>query len=128
MRALLDTHAFLWWTLEDARLSDVARAVIEAEENEIFFSAASAWEIALKASRGGLTLPEPVETYIPDRIAAYGFTPLSIGIRHALRVGSLPPIHADPFDRILVAQSQAEDLPLLSADAAINRYDVETIW
>jgi PIN domain nuclease of toxin-antitoxin system len=128
VRALLDTHAFLWWTLEDARLSDVARAVIEAEENEIFFSAASAWEIALKASRGGLTLPEPVETYIPDRIAAYGFTPLAIGLRHALRAGSLPPIHADPFDRILVAQSQAEDLPLLSADAAINRYDVETIW
>lgn len=128
MRALLDTHTFLWWVLDVPRLSDESRAILEDGDNDLVFSAASAYELAFKARSGRLTLPEPPETYVPDRLVSNGFTRLAIELAHALRAGSLPWIHRDPFDRMLVAQAQIEGLPILTADPAITRYDVETIW
>lgn len=128
MRVLLDTHAFLWWLLEDQRLSPVARDTIADPGIDVLVSPVSAWEIAIKAADGRLDLPEPSRTYVPSRMAANRFGELPITLDHCLRTAELPLIHRDPFDRLLVAQAQAEDLPLVSGDPAITRYDVETIW
>lgn len=128
MRALLDTHAFLWWVLDVPRLSTESRAILTDGENELLFSSASAYELALKARSGKLTLPDPPEVYVPDRLIANGFTRFPIELAHALRAGSLPWIHRDPFDRLLIAQAQIEGIPILTADPAISQYDVETIW
>lgn len=128
MRALLDTHAFLWWVLDDPRLSEESRRVIQASSNDVLLSAASAHEIAIKATSGKLRLPQPPDAYVPSRIAAEGFQTLAIEVVHALRAGRLPMIHRDPFDRLLIAQAQIEGLPIITADPAIGRYDVETIW
>ncbi len=128
MRALLDTHAFLWWNTGDPQLSDRVREIIADGDNEIWFSAASAWEIALKAGKGRLLLPEQPREYVLKRLALHGFRALAVEVQHALAVHELPAVHSDPFDRLLVAQSRAERLPLLSADPEIARYDVEVIW
>lgn len=128
MRALLDTHTFLWWNLDDPSLSSAAKECIEDGQNEILLSAASAWEIAIKYARGRLSLPEPPERYVANRIAHYGFQALPIQLSHALRVAGLPLIHHDPFDRLLIAQSQMENLPLLTSDPEIAKYGVNMIW
>lgn len=128
MRVLLDTHAFVWWVLDDERLSDTARALILDRSTVVLLSAASAYEMSVKAARGRLTLPEPAETYVASRLAGEGFAPLPIQVSHAVRAGSLPPIHRDPWDRLIIAQGQLDDLPILTTDPAIGRYDVETIW
>lgn len=129
MRVLLDTHAFLWWVSErGARLSDRARDLLIEGDTEVVFSVASVWEMAIKAGAGRMDLPDVVERYVPDRMRHHGFELLSIELRHAFRAGALPRIHGDPFDRMLVAQAQVEGLPILTADPAISRYDVETIW
>lgn len=97
-------------------------------DNEIWFSAASAWEIALKAGKGRLLLPEAPREYVLRRLALHGFRALAVQASHALEVYDLPALHSDPFDRLLIAQSRVERLPLLSADPDIARYDVEIIW
>jgi PIN domain nuclease of toxin-antitoxin system len=128
VRAILDTHVFLWWVLDIPRLSDEARSILQDGANELLFSTASAYELTIKAQSGRLSLPEPPDSYVPSRLAANAFESLSIELTHALRAGSLPTIHRDPFDRMLIAQAQIEGLPILTADPAISRYDVETIW
>ncbi|HEY6568889.1 MAG TPA: type II toxin-antitoxin system VapC family toxin [Candidatus Limnocylindrales bacterium] len=128
MRVLLDTHAFLWSVTDDRRLSSAVREIVADPENDVLFSAASALEISLKAARGRLELPEQTDTYVTTRIAAFGFVPLAISVSHAIRAGALPPIHADPWDRLLTAQAQMEGVAILTRDALIRRYDVETIW
>jgi PIN domain nuclease of toxin-antitoxin system len=128
MKLLIDTHTFLWWNTEDPQLSSRAKDLIADVQNEIFVSAASAWEISIKAGKGKLILPEPPAQYIFNRMSLYGFQPLPIQIKHATRVYDLPSHHNDPFDRILIAQSLAESMPLISADVDIRKYDVETIW
>ena len=128
MKALIDTHTFLWWNTEDAQLSPRAREIITDGKNEIFLSAASAWEIAIKAAKGRLVLPEEPTIYVPSRMSLYRIQPLPVQVSHALRVYELPPHHADPFDRLLVAQCQMESLPLVTKDEEIRRYDVETLW
>lgn len=128
MRVLLDTHTFLWSVTGDDMLSATVREIVADPENEVLFSAASALEISLKAARGRLQLPEETETYFTTRIAAFGFIPLAVTISHAARAGALPPIHADPWDRLLTAQAQIEGVAVLTKDAMIRRYDVETIW
>lgn len=128
MRALLDTHAFLWSALGDKRLSRRARRLIEDRANDLYLSSATAYEIAVKVARGRLDLPESPETYVPARLTAFGFDPLPISVAHGLRAATLPDIHRDPWDRMLVAQAQLEGLPILTVDPAITRYDVETIW
>jgi len=128
MRLLLDTHVFLWWIGDDPRLSLPAREAITKAENEIFFSVASAWEISVKTRLGKLTLPSDVESFLPDQIHRNAISILPIGLAHALRVSRLPIHHRDPFDRMLVAQAQAEKLTLVTADASIRLYDVKLCW
>ena len=128
MRALLDTHAFLWWVTDDTRLSARARETIGDGANEIYVSAATGWELAIKARLGRLEVPGDFEAFITDQIALNGFRVLAIELAHALRVHGLAGHHRDPFDRILVAQSLIEGLPILSRDAQIAAYGVERVW
>lgn len=128
MRALLDTHSYLWWVTGDPRLSEAAKEVIEDGRNEVLLSVASAWELAIKSALGRLELANPIDELLPDSLARNGFRPLTVELPHALRVARLPPIHTDPFDRLIVAQAQVEDLPILTSDPAITRYEVDTIW
>lgn len=128
MKALLDTHVFLWWNLDDPRISNTARAFIADGGNDLFFSAASAWEIAIKLSIGRLTLPDTADKYISSRLALHHIQALPIQVSHAVRVASLEYIHKDPFDRLLIAQSQMEKIPILTADQQFAQYDVEIIW
>ena len=128
MKILLDTHVFLWWIMDDESLSPVARRTISNAENELYFSAASAWEIAIKAGLGRIKLPSEIGTFIPGQLAENSIIGLPVQIGHALRVSKLPQHHRDPFDRVLVAQAQVEKMPILTSDAEISKYDVEVIW
>jgi PIN domain nuclease of toxin-antitoxin system len=128
MRILLDTHVFLWSCLEPDKLSDIARGVLEDPANEILLSAASSWEIAIKAALKKLELPAPPARYIPSRLDAMGLTPLPVEHGHALRVAQLPRHHGDPFDRLLIAQSQLEDATLATGDPQFLLYDVDVLW
>jgi PIN domain nuclease of toxin-antitoxin system len=128
MRVLLDTHALLWWNVDDERLSGTARDVIQDGRNEVLISAASVWEIAIKSAKGRLDLPSNVGRYIEERIRRNRWSTLAIDIPHVIRAAALPELHRDPFDRALIAQAQVEALPIVTMDAAITRYDVETIW
>ena len=126
MRFLLDTHVFLWLLAEPERLGPHIQA-LEDPANELFLSAASSWEIAIKSKLGRLTLPDDPRRYVPESMRAIGVDPLSVDHSHALAVFDLPPHHRDPFDRLLVAQAHALRLPIVTADAQIARYEVETI-
>jgi PIN domain nuclease of toxin-antitoxin system len=128
MKVLIDTHVFLWWNTDDPFLSLHAREIIANGQNEIFLSVASVWEIVIKAAKGKLILPEAPGQYIESRMGLYRFRPLPIQISHAAHVYELPPHHNDPFDRLLIAQSQLEVMPLVTKDEDIQRYDLETIW
>jgi PIN domain nuclease of toxin-antitoxin system len=128
MKYLLDTHTFLWWNLDDPQLSSVVREIIADGHNEIFLSAASAWEIAIKSARGRLILPEDPAHYVASRMNLHNFQAMPVQIHHATQVYKLPWHHTDPFDRLLIAQSQIESLPLLSADEEIRKYEVQVIW
>lgn len=128
MKFLLDTHTFLWWNTEDPQLSTHARELIADGKNEIFLSASSAWEISIKSARGKLVLPESPAHYISNRMRLYGFQPLPIQVSHAVLVYDLPRHHDDSFDRLLIAQSQIESLPLISVDPEIRNYEVEVVW
>lgn len=128
MRVLLDTQAFLWWLSDASRLTPLALEVIGDPAVDVCVSVASAWEIAIKAHAGRLDLAGPLETYLPEQIRHHGFTTLAVDLEHALRAGGLPRHHADPFDRLLVAQGQVAGLPIVTVDPLIGLYDVETIW
>jgi PIN domain nuclease of toxin-antitoxin system len=128
VRVLLDSHAVLWWDSAEERLSAPIRDLLRDGGTEVLVSVASLWEIAIKVAKVSLELPSSPEHYLPDRLRKYRWVALPIEVDHALRAAALPRIHADPFDRLLVAQSQVEALPLVTGDPAITRYDVETIW
>ena len=128
MRALLDTHALLWWVTNNPQFSPTVQAIIADRNNQLFFSAASGWEIAIKAQLGKLVLPSQPEQYIANQLALNLFEVLPIQLSHALQTYYLPNHHKDPFDRILVAQSQFENLPILTSDSRIAQYRVSTIW
>ena len=117
---LLDTHVLLWWLADDARLSVDARAAIGDASAQVYVSAASAWEVAIKAGLGKLTAPDDLN----EQLAANSFTPLDVSVVHALAVRHLPAHHRDPFDRLLVVQAQAEGLTLVTADKRMKPYDV----
>lgn len=124
MELLLDTHVFLWWDSGAAQLGAEARAAIANPENTVFVSAASVWEISIKAAREKLAYSgSPAAA-----ITANGFQPLPITISHAEAAGALSWAHPDPFDRMLVAQAQAESLILLHADSAISSYPIQQLW
>ncbi len=124
MKLLLDTQCFLWWFAEPERLSEKAIAHITDERNELWFSVASIWEVGIKVALGKLPLPESAERYIPSRMAQLGAKSLEICAAHAMRAAALPMHHRDPFDRMLVAQAQVDDMTIVSADAMLTQYDV----
>lgn len=127
MNVLLDTHAFLWWIDDDPQLSQRAREIISDGGNAVFLGAASGWEIAIKARLGKLTLPDEPERFIPEQLMANAFRSPAIQLSHAL-LYTLPSHHRDPFDRILVAQSQLEGMPILTTDPQITQYPVQVLW
>ena len=127
MRVLLDTRVWLWMQAAPHRLGPQAAALVSDTGNDLLLSAASSWEIAIKHALGKLRLPVPPREYVPSRMQASGTGALPITHAHALHVAALPPHHRDPFDRMLVAQASVESIPILTADAQIGRYDVETI-
>lgn len=123
MRLLLDTAVVLWALADDARLSADAKTAIVATDNFVAVSAASAWEISIKRALGRLVAPED----LASALLAARFEPLGVTIEHALAAGALPRHHEDPFDRMLVAQAQAEGLTIITRDRAFARYDVRTL-
>ncbi len=124
MNLLLDTHVFLWAATGGSQLSAQALAAIQDGKNVVFVSAATAWEIAIKKGLGKLTVPN--SDYF-EELRLNRFTPLDITSSHALAVEKLPPLHRDPFDRILVAQAQLEKLTLVTRDVKVMQYDVPII-
>jgi PIN domain nuclease of toxin-antitoxin system len=128
MQVLLDTHSFLWWIEDSPNLSEKARRIIEDGNNQILVSAASAWEIATKSRLGKLRLPANPEAFVSDHLQANAFQPLPITVSHALHTASLPLLHRDPFDRMIIAQGQLERVPILTSDVLIHQYDVTSIW
>lgn len=128
MTVLLDTHAFLWFILDDARLSQAARDTIELGTTSVLISPATPWEIAIKYSTKKLTLTEPFHVLIPREIHANRFTLLPVSIEHTVVVSSLPYHHRDPFDRMLIAQSLVDNLPVVSVDSQFDAYGVNRIW
>ena len=128
MKLLLDTHAFLWFIMGDARLTAAARAAIEDEGNEKYVSAVSLWEIAVKVGLGKLHLSEPFEVLIPRELVRNGFLHLGIGVAHTAKLITLPFHHRDPFDRLLVAQALCEGMTLVSADVPLDAYGMPRVW
>ncbi len=128
MKLILDTHAFLYFIDGNPKLSADARTLIENAGNEKLISKASLWEMAIKVSLGKLTIGGSFEAFIPRQIAINGFTLLSIEMEHVCLVAGLPFHHKDPFDRLLIAQSMAENFPIVSADGAFDSYPIKRLW
>jgi PIN domain nuclease of toxin-antitoxin system len=125
MRLLVDTQSWLWMVAEPERLSARVRRVVDDHSHTLMLSVVSAWEIAIKHGIGKLGLPEPPAVFVPSRVALLNMQVLAIELAHVLRVATLPPHHRDPFDRLLVAQAQADNLTILTADPALRAYDVD---
>ena len=128
MRLLLDTHTCLWFLHGDAELSGTARRLIEDMDNQRLVSLASLWEISIKMSLGKLLAGREFNDLFPRQLTANAMDLLPIKVGHIARVASLPLHHRDPFDRLLIAQSLEENLPILSADPAFDAYGVQRIW
>ena len=127
MRVLLDTHVLLWAALNEGNLTSRAQRIFE-EPHDICVSIVAAWEIVIKAASGRLKLPLPPVEFVDRQIADMKLIELPIERNHLRELSVLPQHHRDPFDRMLVAQARAEKIPILSADGALARYDVELIW
>jgi PIN domain nuclease of toxin-antitoxin system len=128
MRLLLDTHALIWWVVNDAALSAAAEKAIRDPSNEVLVSAASAWEIATKHRIGKLPKAGPLAVDFVGSIAAEGFVALPISISEGEAAGSLPGPHRDPFDRMLIAQALGGSLTLVSSERLFDRYGVARLW
>ena len=122
MRLLLDTHVLLWW-LTGAKLTRPAHEAIAEPTNQVFVSPATTWELVIKAGLGRLTMPAE----LPDVLEAQNLLPLPVTLAHSLAVGGLPPVHRDPFDRLLIAQALHEGLTLVTRDEQIKAYDVPVL-
>lgn len=128
MRALLDTHSFLWFMNGDERLSGTARAILDDIENEVILSVASLWEIAIKTSLGKISLERNFEDLIPQQLVSNEIGVLPIRLKHLSVLTDLPFQHRDPFDRLIIAQAMAEGLPILTRDPAFLDYPVQVLW
>jgi PIN domain nuclease of toxin-antitoxin system len=128
MKLLLDTHCFLWFIVGNDRLSISARSAIENPDNQSLLSIASLWEIAIKSSLGKLTLAQPIEILIPQQLAVNGIDLLDINLQHTAIVSRLPFHHRDPFDRLLIAQAQVENIPIVSSDSNFDLYEITRLW
>jgi len=127
MRYLLDTHTFIWWVEDSDRLSKSVRTIIE-ENEQVYISAASTWEIIIKSQIGKIQLSEDLPTFLLNQIEINNFQILSVRVKHTLMINNLPMFHKDPFDRMLISQAIVEDLTLLTCDGLISKYDVQTVW
>jgi PIN domain nuclease of toxin-antitoxin system len=128
LKLLLDTHAVLWVLANDRRLSQTARELVEDEDHSCFLSAASVWEIAIKRSVGKLDAPVGFPAEFHEEMTRRGIASIPIYDTHAAVVADLPLHHRDPFDRLLVAQAQAEGMSILSKDEILRAYDVTVLW
>jgi PIN domain nuclease of toxin-antitoxin system len=128
VKILLDTCTFLWIAIDAPRLSQRAKDLFADPDNDLFLSAVSGWEIAIKHSRGRLSLPESPEQFIPSRRRLYGLAPLPLKEEAALHLGHLPRHHNDPFDRMLICQSIVHGLPILSPDPLLAQYPARLLW
>jgi PIN domain nuclease of toxin-antitoxin system len=128
LRALLDTHALLWWLSDDPSLPRAARKFIAETKNTLIVSAASAWEIAIKVRLGKLPTATDFAADFSGLVQREGFELLAISADHGIRAGLLPGPHRDPFDRMLIAQAQAENMPIVSNEASFESYGVRRIW
>lgn len=127
-RILIDTHFFLWIFIEPRRFSTKARSFVEdTNANAFFLSDASAWEASIKFGLGKLKLPKPPDVFIPERVRLAEYSHLSIDLTHVLSVHELPPIHGDPFDRLLISQAKIEDLAILTEDPQFAKYGIDTL-
>jgi len=128
MNFLVDTHIFIWMFGDTVRFPGKVREFLEdVESNQLYFSDASAWEASIKYGVGKLHLPETPEMFFPDRVRLAGYRHLQIDLRHVTRVYSLPKIHGDPFDRLLVAQALIEDMTIVTNDPVIKSYKSDTL-
>ncbi|OGR03813.1 MAG: hypothetical protein A2511_05545 [Deltaproteobacteria bacterium RIFOXYD12_FULL_50_9] len=128
MTYLIDTHVFLWLAASPEKLSSTVREIVADGESELLMSAASGWEIALLWKLGRITLQEPPASFVPSAMQVMGITPVPIGFDTAITAATLPLIHRDPFDRILVAEALKKGIPVLTKDQTIPRYAVSTLW
>ncbi len=127
MKILLDTHIFLWAISDDARLSTAHRALYLDEANDLYLSVASIWEMLIKFGLGKLPLPAPATGYIVKQLERNRVSTLAIRVAHLAELEALPPLHRDPFDRMMVAQARVEGMPILSADSGIRKYGVAVL-
>lgn len=127
MKILIDTHVFLWAITEDERLSDEHRAIYLDSSSQLYLSVASVWEMLIKSGIGKLPLPRPASNFILRQMEKNQIDMLTIRAAHLIQLESLPPIHRDPFDRMMVAQAMAEGMPIISADVAFRRYPVRIL-
>jgi PIN domain nuclease of toxin-antitoxin system len=129
MSYLLDTASFLWFVYDDRRLSNVAKSLISDPYATTYLSIASVWELAIKANLGrGLALHEPFPDFIDGELRTNRFELLEISVAHIKRIYALPLHHRDPFDRLLIAQSQIENIPVITSDAAFDHYSIQRLW
>ncbi len=126
MKVLLDTHTLLWALTDEAKLSERVRKLLP--QADTWFSVASLWEILIKARIGKIPLPQPTGPFVMSKLQLNGVRLLNVTPDHVLRVESLPDHHRDPFDRMLIAQSLEENLPVVTSDRVFARYPVELIW
>lgn len=127
-RFLLDTHSFLWWVEDSPNLSETARGVIRARENEIFLSLASVWELAIKVSLEKLVLSVSFEKFLTENLTSNDFHLFPVDLSHVVSVSTLPFHHRDPFDRLLVVQALKDNLPIVSADGVLDLYGIVRLW
>jgi PIN domain nuclease of toxin-antitoxin system len=127
VRLLLDTHVWLWLALDPARVSADVRAHVDRVDTEVYVSIATLWEVVIKMGLGKLSLPDPAETFWERQTRDSGITPLPIRPEHVFEIAMLPPVHRDPFDRLLVAQARVEGLTLVTVDLHVRAYPVVTL-
>lgn len=128
MKYLLDTNTFIWWNKNSDNLSPVARSIVQERSHTLLLSLVSVWEIQIKVGLGKLTLPASLAEILQKQRDANQIELLSITLPHILALENLPPHHKDPFDRLLVAQVQIEQIPILSADPMLKQYGIPVIW
>ncbi|AUC62564.1 toxin-antitoxin system Pin family toxin component (plasmid) [Cyanobacterium sp. HL-69] len=128
MKILLDSHCWLWWLFEPEKLSKIAIETISSSQNELYLSVASIWEMGIKFKLGKLNLPVSPEILIPQQMQIDNIFPLFISVDHAITASTLPLYHKDPFDRMLIGQSQLESMIIITNDSVFSSYDVDILW
>lgn len=128
MRVLLDTHAFIWWDIEPTRLSPHALALCQNPNNQLVLSVVSVWEMEIKMQLGKLDFVKPLEDMIAEQQRTNNIEILPVRLAHALAIKTLPLIHKDPFDRLLIAQAKVEAIPIVSRDAKFSAYPIVVEW